>query len=285
MNGHRLRYGLLGYPISRSPSPAMQQAAFRSSGLKAVYEIFEEPSLENARLFFESLPSQKIAGLNVTVPYKAQVYRWMVERGDALDNQVQLTQSVNTVVVDGGKYKGFSTDGYGFIASLKERNVSVQAKKALILGAGGASQAIAVALKQEGAGFVGYYEILDNRFYLLKEIVAKGEADERRIEESKVQLKDLLERHMPTTDMLINATPVSDRSFVADDFLRSGLLVYDLIYHKEGTALLKQARAKGLLAIDGRGMLLHQGARAFELWTGKKAPLSVMQKALEEVLS
>lgn len=284
MNGERLRYGLLGFPVAKSPSPFMQNAAFRAAGLLAVYEAFERQTLESAKKFFESLLSEKISGLNVTVPYKTQVYRWMIERGDTLDRQVKLTCSVNTVVVDGKKVSGYSTDGYGFVAALREKGLSPQGKKVLILGAGGAAQAIAVALKEEGARFVGYYYIRMKRFHLVEEILEEEGLEGRREKEYYLGLKELLEKHLSSADILINATPVGNFSFVEESLLHSRLSVCDLLYQPEGTVLLKQALAKGLLAMDGRGMLLHQGAKAFELWTKKKAPVDVMRRALEEAL-
>jgi len=281
----RLRYGLLGNPLSRSPSPAMQNAAFHAAGLDAIYEKFERPSLESAKKFFESLPFEKISGINVTVPYKTEVYRWMIERGDELDRQVKLTCSVNTVIANGKKFKGHSTDGYGFITSLKEKGVTFKGKKALLLGAGGAAQAIAIALKEEGASFVGYYYIRMKRLHILEDLLLEEGSDGRREKEFYIGLKELSERYLPSADILVNATPVGQFSFVEERFLHPGLVVCDLLYQPEGTVLLKQAKAKALLAIDGRGMLLHQGARSFELWTGKKPPLAQMQRALEEALT
>ena len=263
----------------------MQNAAFRAIGLDAIYEKFERASLESAKKFFESLLFEKISGINVTVPYKTEVYRWMIERGDELDRQVKLTCSVNTVVAAGKKFKGYSTDGYGFITSLKEKGVTFQGKRALLLGAGGAAQAIAIALKEEGAGFVGYYYIRMKRLHILEDLLLEEGSDGRRETEFYIGLKELSERYLPSTDILVNATPVGQFSFVEERFLHPGLTVCDLLYQPEGTVLLKQAKAKALLAIDGRGMLLHQGARSFELWTGKKPPLAPMQRALEEALT
>lgn len=279
-----LRYGLLGYPISRSPSPAMHNAAFRALGLEAAYEAFEKSSLESAKKFFESLVPEGISGLNVTVPYKTNVYRWMVERGDDLDRQVKLTCSVNTVTVRGQQLMGHSTDGYGFATSLKERGVSPAGKNVLILGAGGAAQAISIALKEEGAAFVAYYYIRMKRLHILEGLVIENEFEGRREKEFYMGLKELSEQYFPSTDILINATPVSQFSFVEDRYLHPGLLVCDLLYAPEGTAFLRQARARGLVGIDGKEMLLHQGVRSLELWTGRKAPLEVMRRALEEAL-
>ena len=144
----RDRYGLLGHPISRSPSPAMHNAAFQALGLNAHYETFEKSSLESAKKFFESLTAEKISGINVTVPYKTAVYRWMVERGESLDRQVKLTCSVNTVIAGDEGLEGHSTDGYGFVTSLKEAGVDLHGKKVLLFGAGGAAQAIAMNISK-----------------------------------------------------------------------------------------------------------------------------------------
>ena len=262
----------------------MQNAAFKALGISALYETFERSSLESAKKFFESLHFEKISGINVTVPFKTEVYRWMIERGDELDRHVKLTCSVNTVVSSGEKRKGYSTDGYGFIHSLKEKGVAVRGKKVLLLGAGGAAQAIAVALKEEGAAFVGYYYVRMKRLHILEEILSEEGCDGRQEKEFYIGLKEVLERYLPSTDILVNATPVSQFSFLEEKTLHPGLAVCDLLYYPEGTVLLKQASRKGLLAVDGRGMLLHQGARSFELWTGQKAPLEEMRRALNEAL-
>ncbi len=280
----RERYGLLGYPISRSPSPAMHNAAFRAAGLDAAYEAFERPTLESARNFFASLRPEGISGFNITVPYKTHIYRWMVERGDLLDRQVRLTCSVNTVKVEENRLVGYSTDGCGFVASLKEQAVSLKEKKALILGAGGAAQAIAIALKEEGASFVGYYYIRMKRFHILESLLTGENREGRQEKEYYLGLGELAKEYLAPCDILVNATPVREFSFFEERDLHPGLLVCDLSYAPEGTALLRQARSRGLQGIDGKGMLLHQGARSFELWTGRRSPLEVMRKALGEAL-
>ena len=278
------RYGLLGYPIAHSPSAVMQNAAFRSAGLEDQYELFEIPTVEKARRFFQSLPAEGISGLNITIPYKSEIYRWMVERSDFLDPIAQLSCSVNTVVCEEGHYRAYSTDGEGLIRSLKEMKWDPSGKKVMILGAGGAAHAIAVRLKQVGATEVFYYYIRMKRLHCLQELLEEGESVGRLEKELFVDLKTLCQRYLPECELLVNATPVANFSFVDSHHLHEKLLVCDLLYDPSETALLREAKAKGLTTLNGQGMLLHQGACAFEIWTGKKAPLTVMREALTAAL-
>lgn len=274
------RYGLLGYPITHSPSAVMQNAAFRAVGLEDQYELFEIPTLEKAKRFFQSLPAEGIAGLNITIPYKSEIYRWMVERSDVLDPMVQLSCSVNTIVCDPDRYRAYSTDGEGLIRALKENGWDPTGKKVMILGAGGAAHAIAIRLKQAGAAEVFYYYIRMKRLHCLQGLLEEGGSVGRLEKELFMDLKGLCQHYLPECELLVNATPVANFSFVEERFLHERLFVCDLLYDPSETALLREARAKGLKTLNGQGMLLHQGACAFEIWTGKRAPLSAMREAL-----
>ena len=279
------RYGLLGSPIGQSPSAAMMNAAFRAVGLEDQYELFEIPTLEKAQRFFQSLPSEGIAGLNITIPYKSAIYRWMVERADVLDSMVQLSCSVNTVVCEAERYRAFSTDGEGFIRSLKETGWDPKGKKVMILGAGGAAHAIAIRLKQAGAAEVFYYYLRMKRLHCLQELLEESGSVGRLEKEFFIDLKGLCQRILPECELLVNATPVGNFSFIEEHDLHERLFVCDILYSPSETALLREAKARGLKTLGGQGMLLHQGVCAFEIWTGKKAPVQVMREALGGVLA
>ena len=279
------RYGLLGHSIAHSPSAAMMNAAFRAVGLEDQYELFEIPTLEGAKRFFQSLPVEGISGLNITIPYKSAIYRWMVERSDLLDPMVQLSCSVNTVLCEPDRYRAFSTDGEGLIRSLKEAGWDPSGKRVMILGAGGAAHAIAVRLKQAGALEVFYYYIRMKRLHCLQEILEESGSVGRLEKELFIDLKGVCQRYLSQCELLVNATPVGNFSFVEEPYLHERLLVCDLLYSPSETALLREAKAKGLKTLNGQGMLLHQGACAFEIWTGKKTPVSAMREALAGALA
>jgi len=269
-------YGVLGYPARHSLSPAMHNAAFRSVGLKAEYLIFEkDPSqLEG---FLDSLNNSGISGLNVTVPYKEKVSKFLTN----VSADARLIQAVNTIKVEGNSLSGFNTDGQGFMRHLSgELGFNPAGKRLAILGAGGASKAISVYLSKNNPSTVTIYDIdrekvrslvgyLERNFPLVSFNVAHS-------------TKDL---SVEKCDLLINATPVGmkedDPCLIDESMINPGSLVYDLIYNPAETKLLSRAKKRGARISNGLGMLLWQGAHSFEIWTGLKAPVEVMKKALE----
>jgi len=268
-------YGLVGFPIKHSLSPCMHNAALKALKIKAKYKLFEL-SAGQLDSFFTGLKKNNICGVNVTIPYKEKVLAYLNARSFG----VREIGAVNTVVVKNGSLKGFNTDFAGFSRHLKE--LKVNPRKVALLGAGGAAKAICFALgKKKGVEEVCIYDIdafkslsLVNHFQsIFLEIKFSAVA---RVEDLNLNAKDLL----------INASPVGmqplDPCLIDERKLHKNIFVYDLIYNPAETKLLAAAKKMGVRYANGLGMLLYQGVLAFEHFTGHKAPVEVMRRALEK---
>lgn len=276
-HSQKLIYGLIGYPVKHSLSALMHNAAFSHLKINAEYKLFEKKP-EELGDFLNSLKEQNISGLNVTVPYKEKVMPFL----NSLSEEAKLIGAVNTIRVSQDQLEGFNTDGEGFIKHLAEDlGFELQDLSVAILGAGGASRAIAVTLSKRGAGEISIYDIEKEK---AKALISHLRQTFNGIK--FVQAGTIEELNIRDSDLLINATPVgmkdSDPCLVEARFIHKGLLVYDLIYNPVETKLLKIAKDKGARIANGLGMLLYQGAFSFELWTNKKAPIAIMRKALNE---
>jgi len=275
-------YGIIGHPVKHSLSPAMQNAAFRASGIDAEYRTFDVAPHE-LEDFLGSLDKEQISGINVTIPHKIGAKDYIARHG-VLDENAKRLGAVNTIKVTGSKPEGFNTDGPGFYRSLvEELKFEPEGKTILILGAGGAATAVTMYLGN-GPKEIFIYDVDGKRCEDLKAHYSGYYGVERLH-----IVKGSLERAIEGADLLINATPVGmkegDPSPVDKDLLHTGLYVYDLVYNRKTTALVAEATKAKLHALTGTGMLLYQGAIAFEIWTGKKAPVGVMRRALREELS
>lgn len=269
-------YGVLGYPAKHSLSPLMHNAAFSHLGINAEYKIFEKNPEELAG-FLGSLSSHSIYGLNVTVPYKEKVIPFLRK----LSAEAELIAAVNTIRVSDNGLEGFNTDGEGFLNHLVyDLGFNPQDKIIAIIGAGGAAKAIAVYLSKESPRSISIYDIDKAK---LKALIAQLKENFSRTEFTAVN--SLEELNIKDCNLLINATPVGmiegDPCLVDGGLIHKDLLVYDLIYNPAETKLLKIAKRKGAATSNGLGMLLYQGAKSFELWTGQKAPLEIMRQALK----
>jgi shikimate dehydrogenase len=255
----------------------MQNAAFKALNLDAQYLLFEKTPQELAG-FLLSLNKEGIYGINVTVPYKEKVIPYL----SSLSKEAQLIGAVNTIKVTGTKLEGFNTDGEGFIRHLTaDLKFDLRGKKVAMLGAGGASRAVAVYLAIAKVKSLAIYDVdKEKSTALIGHLKNNFKDTEFRLADSvnSLNIKDCA--------LLINATPIgmkeSDPLLVEPGLLHKGLLVYDLIYNPAKTKLLQTAEEVGARASNGLGMLLHQGARSFEIWTGKQAPLAAMRSALQQ---
>ena len=295
-------YGIIGYPVKHSLSPAMHNAAFRALGIDAEYKLFEVKP-EELNSFLDSLAEKNIYGLNVTIPHKVRV-KEILEKEFPYDKDallvghqdsyyVKWSGAVNTINRREDKLEYYNTDANGFLESLKaDLEFIPKDKKVLLLGCGGAGRAIIAGLSWVQVGILRIYtsDINAETLNSAKEHFSHGpEYLRSRLEFiSEEQIIDKIK----DVDLLVNASPVGmkvgDKSLVDKELLREGkksLCVYDAVYNRE-TQLVKDA--KELLgdsrAVGGLGMLLHQGMRSFKIWTGKPAPKEVMQKALSEAL-
>jgi len=268
---------LIGNPVAHSKSPAMHNAAFKELNLDYIYLPFrvKAESLDDA---VKGLRALNIAGFNVTIPHKVAVMPLL----DRLDPLAAKIGAVNMVLNENGVLKGFNTDGPGFLAALKNSGIEPDGKKVVLLGAGGAARAIAFSLAESGA----YLSILNRReeydwaVNLATSIVIKcHKKDATALELNEKSLKNELK----DADILVNATPLGmtpdiEDTPVASEFLRDGLTVFDIVYNPVETRLIREAKAAGLKTISGLEMLVMQGALSFEMWTGKKAPIALMEK-------
>ena len=268
-------YGLLGYPLGHSLSPLMHNAALRALKINAEYKLFALPPQKLGDFLRDSLQSN-IRGLNVTIPYKEKVLDLcLLDENSAYLKQVK---AVNTLVKTDGLWKAFNTDIAGFSRHLKE-HFSPFNKKAAILGAGGAARAVAYVLANSGVKEMVIFDIDRAKSQGIVNMICS------LFPGFPVLTVDSIgELNIRQKDLLINATPIglkkTDPSLVKREMLHKNLFVYDLIYNPAQTKLLTLAGQAGAKFTNGLGMLLYQGALSFEYFTGKKAPLGLMRRAL-----
>ncbi|ADY74166.1 Shikimate dehydrogenase [Desulfurobacterium thermolithotrophum DSM 11699] len=276
LTGKTFVYGIIGYPVKHSLSPLMQTAAFKALGIDAVYVPFEvEP--ENLGEAVRGLRALNVKGFNVTVPFKENVIEYL----DFVDEDAEFLGAVNTVKIEDGKLTGYNTDADGFLKSLIEEGVELKGKKITMFGAGGAARAVGYAVLKGGAKFLNIVNRNFSKGKIVGELLGKrGNVLVFPLREDSVAtlLKD--------TDIIINTTSVGmkpDDPLLFDySLIPEGITVVDIIYNPAETLLLKAAKEKGCKIVNGLGMLIYQGAIAFEIWTEKKAPVEVMRRVLEE---
>jgi shikimate dehydrogenase len=269
------RVVLIGHPVAHSLSGAMQQAAFDSVGIDARYELWDRAPIALGDAI-EEVRGNDFLGANVTIPHKERV----VPMIDKLTEEAQATGAVNTLTREGRRLVGHNTDVPGFVAAL-DKLVGRQKmpRQAVVLGAGGGARAVVYGLIRAGFQRV----IVFNRHLHRAEGLVRYFARSASHMDLKAMPwhESIIESELAKTKVLINATSIgltAEVSPVPAEVITGDLLVLDLIYNR--TRLLRDAEAAGAVAMDGEIMLLHQGAAAFALWTGKPAPLEVMSEAL-----
>jgi len=274
-------FALIGDPVERSLSPEMHNAAFNALGLDCAYIALRVPS-EMLADVVEGIRAIRLAGFNVTHPHKVKI----IDLLDKLDKSAEMVGAVNTVTNDGGKLVGFNTDGDGAVRALESKVGKLSGKKILLLGAGGAARAIAFSLAQAGAKLTIANRTAPKAKALVVAINKKLGAKAAHV----VLKKNILVDEIKRSDILINATstgmyPDVDRTLVTADMMHSGLIVNDIVYEPLQTKLLRDAKRAGAKMVNGLGMLVNQGAMAFEIWAGKRAPVKVMEATVKRELS
>jgi shikimate dehydrogenase len=266
---------LIGNPVDHSRSPAMHNAAFAALGIDASYVLWPtEPDGLAAR--FAQIRAEDMIGVNVTVPYKLDVMPFC----DRITETAARVGAVNTIIPRDGALIGDNTDAYGFATSVRETVGTLDTDFGIVLGAGGASRAIVVALHDLGVMRV----LIANRTVARADEIARELAEQGIAGVETCALDALGASQTESAGILVNATSVGwhdDALPLADDALAAlgtDALVADLTYRE--TALLRSAREAGRATLDGYGMLLHQGVRAFALWTGIDPPVEVMRRAM-----
>jgi shikimate dehydrogenase len=279
------KVGLIGWPADYSLSPAMHNAAFKALGIDGEwhYDLLPTPPNElKARV--ETLIERGYVGANVTVPHKQSIIP-MLSGGVVL--AARGINAINTIVLDNGKLQGHNTDVYGIRADLEAHDVELKGSKALILGAGGAAHAAALSLANAGASITVMNRHSQRAWDLYRNIRGKT-ASELAI---TVQELSALERLAPQMTLIINCTPAgmspvhSDMSpWPREVAIPASATVYDMVYRPAVTKFMQQALQAGARAIGGLGMLVYQGAAAFQLWTGQDPDIRVMRQAAEQAL-
>lgn len=257
--------GIIGDPIEHSLSPRMYNFLLRGAGLNYRYLGFQvaREALSGA---LEGIRSLGIHGLNVTAPHKEGVVPYL----DELTAEAQTLGAVNTILNDEGKLIGYNSDPIGFAESLKVQGLNPEGWSAVILGAGGGAAAVAYALIESNAAQISIYsrtltraEALASRLAEISAstIISGGNIADRKLEDNVAHAQ-----------LLVNATPVgtfpNNETVIESELLHDGLIVYDLVYNPLKTELLRGAEARGARIINGLEMLIYQGLKALEIWTG-----------------
>ncbi|MDD2236954.1 MAG: shikimate dehydrogenase [Kiritimatiellae bacterium] len=273
-------YAVLGHPIRHSLSPCMHNAAFEALGMDAVYLALEVLPGDVGTIL-PLLGRAGFGGVNVTLPLKEEAFRAM----DTLDESAQRLGAVNTVVFHEGKTRGFNTDGMGFVRAVQGHfHFSFPGKRVLILGAGGAARAAAMASAAEQvAGLV-----IANRTVERAEALV---ADVRRwfptVEVRAIGLGEATEAAR-VSDLVVQSTSMGLQDaappILPRDAFHEGHCVYDMIYTQPLTSVLVEAKQAGACVANGLDMLLYQGAAAFECWTGRTPPVERMREALQRAV-
>ena len=281
-----IKLGIIGYPLGHSLSKVMHEAVMKELGMEGVYEIMETHP-EDLIQQVKEIKRHGYTGFNVTIPFKVPM-TMMIDEFDEFSN---LAGCVNTVkVLPDRTLKGYNTDIYGFKAAiLDEQQKLIRGKKAAIIGTGGAARAAAIGLCDIGVKEIDFYtrNIVNASpmVNFLREQFPEVTFTSKQVQ----QMRDFSD-----VVILINASPIGMRGQSMDltpvdtdvlKTMRFGAIVYDIIYNPRKTILLQNAAALGLQTIDGCEMLIHQGAKAFEIWTGKKPNISTMKIALLENLA
>ena len=277
INGHTRLYALIGSPVGHSGSPAMYNYSFEKLGIDAAYLAFDIP-LEKTKDAIDAFRTLNVGGFNITMPNKTAAAQLV----DRLSPAAELVGACNTVVVEEDKtMTGHITDGIGFVRNLKEQGVGIEGKKIVLLGTGGAATAIAVQAALDKASEIAIFNRKDEFF-------ANGEKTVEKIKKAvpsmkKIYIEDIddekkLGEAIAGSDLLINAKRAGMSTLenvlpVPEELLHKDLAVADVVYNPRETLLIKKAKEAGCkAAVGGIGMLLWQGAAAFELFTGKEMP-------------
>jgi shikimate dehydrogenase len=289
-------FGIFGDPIEHSLSPVMQNEALRALGIDASYHAFRVRKID-LKDAIRGAAAMGFAGLNLTIPLKEKALELEFLRADDLALAIG---AVNTISFDSGleggkdetkregevedisdreqvsRIRGHNTDGWGALLALQDAGVSINESRVLLIGAGGAARAIAYTLEKKGAEISIANRNLRRAHELASSVGGMGFC-----------LCDL-ERLVGQADIIINATSVGMQEGEARLFdgrlLKRRQAVFDIVYNRD-TRLLQDARAAGSVAIDGVMMLVYQGAKALEIWTGKKAPADLMERVVREALA
>lgn len=278
--------GLLGSPVSHSISPQMHNEAFRLLGLDYIYLAFDVGT-KDLKTAVEGLRSLGVRGFNLTMPDKTA----MLELADELTPAARLSGACNTVINENGRLIGHTTDGIGFMDSVKANGCEITGKQITLLGAGGAAKAICVQAALDGVKQIDIFRRSRPEAFALTEQFAQATARETGclIRVMDIGDRNSLNQSLETSTLLVNATNVgmapdlNGCPIPEDQFLSPALSVCDIIYNPRRTRLLQMAEQAGCRIFNGLYMLLYQGAASFACWTGMKMPVeSIREKYFDQ---
>ncbi|MEW9674312.1 shikimate dehydrogenase [Ammoniphilus sp. 3BR4] len=284
INGKTQLIGLIASPVSQSLSPTMHNMAFRKLGLNYAYMAFDVEPDQLADVI-TGIRALNLRGFNVSMPNKMRILPLL----DELTPAAQFIGAVNTVVNENGKLIGHNTDGIGYMRSLKEAGIIYAGKKMTLLGAGGAGTAVAIQAALDGIAEISIFN-RDDEFFpraIRNAEIINEQIKDRACKVTVYSLEDSekLKAEISSSDLLTNATsvgmkPEGQSLILESSWLRPDLIVSDVIYNPGKTKLLEQAESVGCHAINGLGMMLWQGAQAFEMWTGQEMPVEYVKEQL-----
>ena len=271
---------LIGWPIHHSISPAMHNAAFQELGIDGIYSLLPVEHPEDLVKTLSALKADPDwVGANVTIPYKEKV----IPHLDSLEGAAAALKAVNTIVRKGERLIGHNTDMPGFLADLKRNGMDPAGKPALVIGSGGAARAVVLGLVSCGCPVCLVAVIREQAAALASEL-GRGRVEAIGWDDSRLAAK------VNGAALIVNTSPVgmwpkTDATpWPKEVALPGSVPVYDLVYNPLETRLLREAKSLGAKTASGLGMLVEQGALAFELWTGARAPRAVMLKAARTAL-
>ncbi len=281
LSGHTKPFAVLGHPIGHTLSPAMHNASMQKLGFDGIYLALD---VHPDRLM-EVLPSMALmgfAGVNLTVPHKEIAFQGL----EKLDESAKLFGAANTVEFADDGMVGHNTDGYGFLKALEEAfDKAVEGDSVFVLGCGGAGRATALQAATKGVTALVLADIDAERIQRLNDEIIGLTPNVEVIQALEKPKQIELCRGC---DLVVQASPVGmkkdDPSLLPPEAFRAGQRAFDLIYMYPETAFLSTAHGAGAKIANGLGMLLHQGARAFEIWTGVEPSVPAMRKALESAV-
>ncbi|MED4722483.1 shikimate dehydrogenase [Bacillus atrophaeus] len=287
INGKTQLIGLLATPIGHSLSPTMHNLAFKKLGLNYAYLAFEVGN-EQLEDVVTGMRALGVRGFNVSMPNKMKIIPYL----DQLADSAKFSGAVNTVVNDNGTLTGHSTDGMGYVRNLKEHGVDIAGKKMTLIGSGGAATPIAIQSALEGLAEISIFARNDAFFEKAVENVRIINEDMKdsdcKANVYPLEDQETLRAEIASSDILANGTgvgmkPLEGLSVIEDvSMLRPDLIVSDVVYNPVKSKLLEQAEEAGCKTINGLGMMVWQGAMAFELWTGKEMPVAYINEQMFE---
>ncbi len=276
INSHTLLYCIFGNPVRHSLSPVIHNLSFREKDINAVYLAFEPESIGDS---IKAIRSLGIAGASVTIPFKIDAMKYL----DELDPLARHIGSINTIHNNKGTLKGYNTDGYGAVTSLRDNDVAMDGSVFIIIGNGGSARSIGFTILQEGGQVILAGRNRERVEALRDDLLKTGPGVKA------VLLDELNSDIMQNVDVIINTTPIGmhpdvDSIPLREDLLNEKHTVFDIVYSPENTRLLNAASAKGCRIIRGLDMLINQGIKQFEIWTGQTAPVELIKEEVKKLI-